>query len=125
MRLRASRVGLIVLLASLALLPRVVPPVVVVQATDVLIFVLFAVSLNLLIGYTGMLSLGHAAFFAVGGYGTGLVVKHLGLGMPVALLVGPLADVCFAATNGANISLYSRKSFTWTQPALWSSPARI
>jgi branched-chain amino acid transport system permease protein len=89
-----------VLLAFLALLPRLVPPVVVVQATDVLIFVLFSLSLNLLIGYTGMLSLGHAAFFAVGGYGTGLVVKHLGLGMPLALLVGPVAAALAALVVG-------------------------
>jgi branched-chain amino acid transport system permease protein len=94
------RVGLIVLLAFLALLPRLVPPVVVVQTTDVLIFVLFSLSLNLLIGYTGMLSLGHAAFFAVGGYGTGLVVKHLGLGMPLALLVGPVAAALAALVVG-------------------------
>ena len=98
--LRAGRLALIVLLAVLALLPRVVPPVVVVQATDVLIFVLFALSLNLLIGYAGMLSLGHAAFFAVGGYGTGLAVKYLGLGMPLALLVGPVTAALAALVIG-------------------------
>ena len=94
------RVGLIVLVALLALLPRLVPPVVVVQATDVLIFVLFALSLNLLIGYTGMLSLGHAAFFGVGGYATGLVAKHLGLAMPVAFFIGPVAAAVAALVVG-------------------------
>lgn len=94
------RLGLIVLVLFLALLPRLVPPVVVVQATDILIFVLFALSLNLLIGYTGMLSLGHAAFFGVGGYATGLVAKHLGLAMPVAFLVGPVAAAIAALVVG-------------------------
>jgi branched-chain amino acid transport system permease protein len=94
------RVGLIVLVLFLALLPRLVRPVVVVQATDILIFVLFALSLNLLIGYTGMLSLGHAAFFGVGGYATGLVAKHLGLAMPVAFLVGPVAAAIAALVVG-------------------------
>jgi branched-chain amino acid transport system permease protein len=94
------RAGLIVLVALLALLPRLVPPVVVVQATDVLIFVLFALSLNLLIGYTGMLSLGHAAFFGVGGYATGLAAKHLGLAMPVAFFIGPVAAALAALVVG-------------------------
>jgi len=90
----------IAMLLVLALLPRLVPLVVVVQATDVLIFVLFSLSLNLLIGYAGMLSLGHAAFFAVGGYATGLLVKHLGVGMPLALLAGPVAAALAALIIG-------------------------
>ena len=97
---RAGYAALIALVVVLALLPRLVPPVVVVQATDVLIFVLFALSLNLLIGYTGMLSLGHAAYFAVGGYATGLLVKHLGVGMPLALLAGPVAAALAALVIG-------------------------
>lgn len=92
--------GLIAFLAFLALLPHFLPLVVVVQATDVLIFVLFSLSLNLLIGYAGMLSLGHAAFFAVGGYATGLLVKHLGATMPLALLMGPLAAALAALVVG-------------------------
>jgi branched-chain amino acid transport system permease protein len=100
MRLRAGHFGLIALLALLAVVPRLVPLVVVVQATDVLIFVLFSLSLNLLVGYAGMLSLGHAAFFAVGGYGTGLLVKHLGTSMPLALVAGPLTAALAALVIG-------------------------
>jgi branched-chain amino acid transport system permease protein len=99
-RLGAGHAGLIALVLFLALLPRLVPLVVVVQATDVLIFVLFSLSLNVLVGYAGMLSLGHAAFFAVGGYGTGLVVKYLGLAMPLALMAGPLAAALAALVIG-------------------------
>ena len=100
MWLRAGYLGLIALLAFLAVLPRLVPLVVVVQATDILIFVLFSLSLNLLIGYTGMLSLGHAAFFAVGGYGAGLLVKYGGLGMPLALVAAPLLAAIAALVIG-------------------------
>jgi branched-chain amino acid transport system permease protein len=96
----AFRAGAVALLVVLALLPRLVPLVVVVQATDVLIFVLFSLSLNLLIGYAGMLSLGHAAFFAVGGYATGLLVKYLGVGMPLAFSAGPVAAALAALIVG-------------------------
>src|SRR5262245_45693814 len=47
-----------------------------------------------------MLSLGHAAFFGVGGYATGLVAKHLGLAMPVAFVVGPVAAAIAALVVG-------------------------
>ena len=43
-------------------------------AIEVLAFALYAVSFNLLLGYGGMLSFGHAAFFGVGGYAAGQVL---------------------------------------------------
>ncbi len=46
--------------------------------TDVLIFGLFAMSLDLLLGYTGLVSFGHAAFFGVGAYVAGIVGIHVG-----------------------------------------------
>jgi branched-chain amino acid transport system permease protein len=52
-------------------------------ANDVVIFALFAVSLNLLIGYTGLVSFGHAAYFGVGAYTTGILMKQLAV--PFAL----------------------------------------
>ncbi len=96
----ARRVALAGLLAFLAVLPVAAAQVVVVHATDILIFVLLALSLNLLVGYAGMLSLGHAAFFALGGYGAGLAVKHLGFAMPLALLAGPLLAALAALVIG-------------------------
>jgi len=87
-------------LAVLGVLPVAAPQVVVVHATDILIFVLFALSLNLLVGYAGMLSLGHAAFFSIGGYGAGLLVKHLGVAMPLALAAGPLLAALAALVIG-------------------------
>ena len=67
-------------------------------ATDVAILALFAVSLNLLLGYTGLVSFGHAAYFGVGAYTTGLLMKKAGvpfvLAFPAAgVLAGLLALV--------------------------------
>ena len=47
-------------------------------AINILIWGLFAVGFNLLFGYTGMLSFGHAAFLGVGSYGCGIAIVHLG-----------------------------------------------
>ena len=45
----------------------------------VLIFALFAISLDIVMGYTGMNSFGHAAFFGMGGYAVGILTVHLGV----------------------------------------------
>ena len=58
--------------------------------TDLLIFGLFALSLDLIMGYTGLVSFGHAAYFGLGAYGSALVLIHLGPPVPVALLAGAL-----------------------------------
>ena len=56
--------------------------------TRVLVLALAAMSLNFLLGFTGVLSFGHAAYFGVGAYGLGLTIKYLVpstlLGMAVA-----------------------------------------
>jgi branched-chain amino acid transport system permease protein len=62
-------------------------------ATDVVIFALFAVSLNLLIGYTGLVSFGHAAYFGVGAYTTGILMKKLAVPF---VLAWPAAGVLAA-----------------------------
>jgi branched-chain amino acid transport system permease protein len=51
------------------------------------IFSVFSVSLNLLLGYTGLFSFGHAMFFGTGAYATALALKHLG-GLPLLAAVG-------------------------------------
>lgn len=84
----------------LVLCPPFLPQAYVVQMTDTLLFILLAVSINLLIGYGGMISLGHAAYFAIGGYTAGLLVSHAGMPMLVGLLAGPLAAALAAAFFG-------------------------
>src|ERR1035437_1166470 len=84
----------------LVLCPPFVPQTYVVQATDTLLFILLAVSINLLIGYGGMISLGHAAYFAIGGDTAGPLVSHAGTPMLVGLLAAPLVAALAAAFIG-------------------------
>lgn len=61
------------------------------------IFALFAVTLNLLLGYTGLLTFGHAMFFGAGGYGTALILTHMkGVSLSMALMTGFLSAVGLA-----------------------------
>ncbi len=57
-------------------------------AINILLFGLFAVGFNLLFGYTGLLSFGHAAFLGTGGYLTGIAMVHGGWPWGLALLLG-------------------------------------
>jgi branched-chain amino acid transport system permease protein len=59
-----------------ALLPFAVTPNYLSLASQVAITALFALSLDLLVGYAGLVSLGHAAFFGAGAYTAGLIAKH-------------------------------------------------
>jgi branched-chain amino acid transport system permease protein len=66
-------------------------PYTLVLAIDILIAVLFATSLHFIMGPGGMHSFGHAAYFGLGAYGAGLMVKHLAWPMEAALAVAPVA----------------------------------
>jgi branched-chain amino acid transport system permease protein len=64
-------------------------------ANDVAIWALFATSLNLLVGYTGLVSFGHAAYFGIGAYTTGILMKQLGVPFVLAFpAAGVLAGAC-------------------------------
>jgi branched-chain amino acid transport system permease protein len=80
----------------------VVPPSYLYTLTDAVILSLFAVGFNMLFGYGGQLSFGHAAYFGVGGYVTALTLSHMSA-MPVllALLVG----TCAAALIGGVVGM--------------------
>jgi branched-chain amino acid transport system permease protein len=65
-----------------------------------LCFGLFACAFNLLIGYTGLLSFGHAAFFGGAGYVTGHALTVLGLPFEVALVLGVLASAALGFIMG-------------------------
>ncbi|RRI04443.1 branched-chain amino acid ABC transporter permease [Mesorhizobium tamadayense] len=60
----------------------------------------FAMGYNLLFGYVGMLSLGHAMFFSAGLYGAGLTVYHLGWGVPEAFVAGVACGAVLALVIG-------------------------
>lgn len=64
------------------------------------IFAIFAVSLDLIAGYTGLISLAHAAFYGIGAYATALLVAGLGVNFFVALLGGILLAALVAYLIG-------------------------
>lgn len=70
-------------------------------AVNVLIYGLFALGFNLLFGYTGMLSFGHAAFFGVGAYCTGIAIVHFGVHWLPAMAIGIVLSGAVAAAIGA------------------------
>ena len=72
-------------------------------ATQVLIFGLFALGFNLLYGYTGLLSFGHAAYYGLGAYGTGIALAKLQVG---SLWAGLGAGLLLAAAGGAVIGYF-------------------
>ena len=93
------------LLVALALLVAAILPLfgdayAVKVATEVLIFALAAFSLNFLVGNGGIVSFGHAAYFGLGAYASGLLVTKLGMPMEPALIAAPLAGGFFAALFG-------------------------
>ncbi|TFW27470.1 branched-chain amino acid ABC transporter permease [Massilia horti] len=65
-----------------------------------LCFALFACAFNLLIGYTGLLSFGHAAFFGSAGYVTGHALAVLGLPVEAALVLGVAASAAIGLVMG-------------------------
>ncbi len=67
----------------------------------VMVLASYAIGFNVMFGYTGLLSLGHALFFAAGMYGMGLAVHHLGALPAPALLAGGLAGLVVSAVIGA------------------------
>ncbi len=66
----------------------------------ILVMAVYAMGYNVLFGYTGLLSLGHALFFASGMYGLGLSIEHLGLSAAPALVVGFISAFIVAAVIG-------------------------
>jgi branched-chain amino acid transport system permease protein len=101
--------GLGILLAVLILLPPFLPTYVTILITQSLIFAIVAMSLDILIGYTGLGALGHAAFFAIGAYTTAiLVTKHQAplsstLLWSIVLAAGCSAAVGFLALRAVGI----------------------
>jgi len=98
---RAARHPLLWLYAWFLVMPLVMTAVksTVSLGTEIVVFTLLALAYNLLMGYTGLVSFGHSAFFGLGGYAAGLVQIHLVKGMVVPLLAG----VAIATLAGAVI----------------------
>ncbi|MBK8176885.1 MAG: branched-chain amino acid ABC transporter permease [Rhodospirillales bacterium] len=94
---RSQRLVLLVLLALGLVAPFVLYPVFLMKA---LCFALFACAYNLLIGYVGLISFGHAAFFGIAAYATGHAAKVWGLPTELALLTGTAAAAALGLVFG-------------------------
>ena len=66
----------------------------------IMVLAVYAMGYNVLFGYTGLLSLGHAMFFVAGMYGTGMASLHWGMPMIAALPLGVIAGGVLAALLG-------------------------
>ena len=70
-------------------------------AANILIYGLFALGFNLVFGYAGVLSFGHAAFFGIGAYGTGIAIVHFAAPWYLAIPLGVVAAGVTAMIMGA------------------------
>jgi branched-chain amino acid transport system permease protein len=96
---RPAAVAALGVFALAALLPLVGDAYTLVLATDVIVFALFAASLQFLMGTGGMASFGHAAYFGVGAYAAALAAKH-GWPMFASLAAAPFAGLAGAIVVG-------------------------
>jgi branched-chain amino acid transport system permease protein len=79
----------------LAIIPPFLPTYYLSMLTKIVIFAIFAISLDLVLGYTGLISLGHATFLGVSGYTIGILMIRLGIDsfwilIPLALIVSAI-----------------------------------
>ena len=72
-------------------------------ATRIVVMGLAAMSLNFLLGFTGVLSFGHAAYFGLGAYGTAMAIKYWGVGSIPAIVLGVIVATIAAMIIGALI----------------------
>jgi branched-chain amino acid transport system permease protein len=90
----------VVVIAIALLLPAVASEYITILVTRALIFAIVAFSLNILIGYTGLGHIGHAAFFAIGGYTTAILATRLhvpfSLTLPAAIGLAVVASALAA-----------------------------
>ena len=89
--------------AALLLAPFVVPTILAIQLAGALFFATWVMSWDFVSGYTGEISFGHALFFGVGGYTSGMLNLHLGVDPWIGMPLGALA----AAATGLLIGFPS------------------
>jgi len=94
---KAQAIGFAILLIAVAIAPFVLYPIFLMQ---VMCFALFAMGANLLMGSIGLLSLGQAAYFGVGGYVCGYLVQTTGLTPELGIIAGALAGAALGALFG-------------------------
>jgi branched-chain amino acid transport system permease protein len=105
---RMQRLALAAVAVALCALAPFMPPYTLTLITEALIFGLFAMSLDLMVGYTRLYSFGHAAAYGLGAYATALMLLHFQLPLPLGILAGvalsvvvavPIAWICTKSTG--------------------------
>jgi branched-chain amino acid transport system permease protein len=96
-RVLALHLGVVAVLAGAQL---VLPPFHHGLVARILVLAAYATGYNVLLGYTGLMSLGHAMFFAAGMYGTGLTIQHFGLGVAAGFGAGVAGGLVVAGLVG-------------------------
>ncbi len=108
--------GIIVLL----LLPLFLPRFYIYLTSIILLYGLFATSLNLVLGYGGIFQFHHAVFYGVGAYGTTLILTKTGLPAVCAFIAGPLVSAAFGLVLGIICIRLSKLYFGMLQISLGS-----
>jgi len=72
------------------LMPLIASEATVILVTEIFVLSLFACSINLLLGYTGMIPFGHGAFYGVGAYSCAILLKRVGLNFGLVIILSPL-----------------------------------
>lgn len=98
--MRKSNVLHLGLIALLIVLQFVLPAYHHGNMARIMVMATYAMGYNIMFGYTGLLSLGHAMFFAAGLYGMGLSVQFLGMGVGPAFGMGLLASLTLSLVVG-------------------------
>ncbi len=112
--MRLNQLGIVALVGVLFAFPPLAlaidEPFYITLLTRLLIFALAASSLNLILGYGGMVSFGHAAFFGVGGYVIGILAQNgvfsAWVGWPLAVVVSALLGLVIGAISLRTRSVY-------------------
>ena len=94
---KAQAIGFLIMVAAVAIGPFVLYPIFLMQ---VMCFALFAMGANLLMGSIGLLSLGQAAYFGMGGYVCGYLVQSYGFTPEVGIISGGLTGAALGAVFG-------------------------
>jgi branched-chain amino acid transport system permease protein len=90
----------IIILLLLIILPPFLSSFMLTLLTQALIYAILAMSLDLILGYTGLASLGHAAYFGLGAYSVGILTTQYGAGFWLVLPFGIFLAVSVAAIFG-------------------------
>ena len=102
--------------ALLALMPFGLPPYAMTLLTEALILGLFAMSLDLMVGYARLISFGHAAAYGLGAYACGNFLLHTSMPLPFAVLLAGVAGRLVAIGVGWVCTQATGVSFSMRDP---------